>query len=50
MLYFTTFIRNIYDLQGSIIFLINGDARLGFGLLKYYIYRGKIQSVFPLFH
>ena len=36
---FGTFIRNIYDLQYSIVFLIKGDARLGFGLLKCDIFR-----------
>jgi hypothetical protein len=40
-----TFIRNKYDLQGSIVFLINGDARLGSDLLKYGIFRGESQSV-----
>ena len=43
---FCTFIGNINDLQGSIVFLINGDARLQFGLLKYYIFREISQSVF----
>jgi hypothetical protein len=39
-----TFIGNIYDLEGSIVFLINGDARLGFGLLKCDIFKGKSQK------
>jgi hypothetical protein len=43
---FGTFIGNIYDWQCSISFLINGDAKLGFGLLKCDIFRGKSQSVF----
>jgi hypothetical protein len=43
---FCTFVGNIYDLQCSIVFLINGDARICFGLLKCDIFRGKIQSVF----
>jgi hypothetical protein len=43
---FGTLIGNIYDLQDSINFLINGDARLWFGLLKCEIFRGKSQSVF----
>ena len=28
------------------IFFFNADARIGFGLLKYYIFRGQIQTVF----
>jgi hypothetical protein len=38
-----TLIGNFYVLQCSINFLINGDARLGFGLLKCDIFRGKSQ-------
>jgi hypothetical protein len=45
---FGTLIGNFYVLQCSIHFLINGDARLGFGLLKCDIFRGKSQSVFLL--
>jgi hypothetical protein len=45
---FYTFVGNINDLQGSIVFLINGDARLGYGLLKCDIFRGTSQSVFLL--
>ena len=38
----------MYDLQGSIVFFLNGDARLGFELLKCDTFRGKSQSVFLL--
>jgi hypothetical protein len=41
-----TFIMNfIDDLGVSIVFLYNGDARLGYGLLKYEIFRRKSQGV-----
>jgi hypothetical protein len=36
---FCTFIGNRYDLHGSIVFLIKGDARLRFGLLKIWRFR-----------
>ena len=33
------------DLGVSLVFFFNEDARLGFGLLKYEIFRSKSQSV-----
>jgi hypothetical protein len=40
---FGTFIGNIYELQGSIVFLINGDARFGFGLLNMRFLEAKVE-------
>jgi hypothetical protein len=44
-IFFGTSIWNIYDLQISIDFYFNGDARLGFGLFKYDIFICGSQSV-----
>jgi len=42
---FDTYVGIIDDLGVSIVFFLNGDARLGSGLLKYEILRSKSQSV-----
>jgi len=40
-----TFIGILSDLRVSIDFVVNGDARLCSGLLKYANFKGKNQSV-----